>query len=41
MKIQTRSLNNMVEEQLKKWQIESKERKTVKAKPGPVITISR
>ncbi|MBM4271567.1 MAG: cytidylate kinase-like family protein [Deltaproteobacteria bacterium] len=41
MKIQTRSLNNMVEEQLKKWQVESKERKTVKAKPGPVITISR
>lgn len=41
MKIQTRSLNEMVEEQLKKWQIESMERKTIKAKPGPVITISR
>jgi cytidylate kinase len=41
MKIQTRSLNSMVEEQLVKWKSEITERKAVKAKPGPVITISR
>jgi cytidylate kinase len=38
---QTRSLNSMVEEQLVKWKSETMERKTVKAKPAPVITISR
>ncbi len=41
MKGQTRSINSLVEEQLKKWQLATKERKAVKAKPGPVITISR
>lgn len=42
MKVQqTRSLNSMVEEQLTKWKSETMERKAVKAKPGPVITISR
>jgi len=41
MKLQTRSLNSMVEEQLAKWKSETMERKTVKAKPAPVITISR
>lgn len=41
MKIQTRSLNSMVEEQLTKWKSETMERKAVKAKPAPVITISR
>ncbi len=41
MKIQFRSLNSMVEEQLVKWKSETTERKAVKAKPGPVITISR
>jgi hypothetical protein len=41
MKTQTRSIEVLVDEQLKKWQIQTKERKTVKAKPGPVITISR
>lgn len=41
MKIQTRSLDSMVEEQLKKWKSETMERKAIKAKPGPVITISR
>jgi cytidylate kinase len=41
MKIQTRSLNSMVEEQLAKWKSATTERKVVKAKPAPVITISR
>ncbi|HBH86704.1 MAG TPA: hypothetical protein DDY17_03745 [Syntrophaceae bacterium] len=41
MKLQTRSLNSMVEEQLTKWKSETMERKAVKAKPAPVITISR
>ncbi len=41
MKVQTRSINSLVEEQLKKWQSATQERKAVKAKPGPVITISR
>jgi cytidylate kinase len=41
MKLQTRSLNSMVEEQLAKWKIATMERKAVKAKPAPVITISR
>ena len=41
MKMQTRSLNSMVEEQLTKWKSATMERKAVKAKPGPVITISR
>lgn len=41
MKIQTRSLNSMVEEQLTKWKSATMERKAVKAKPAPVITISR
>ena len=41
MKVQTRSLNSMVEEQLTKWKSATMERKAVKAKPCPVITISR
>lgn len=41
MKLQTRSLNSMVEEQLAKWKSATTERKAVKAKPAPVITISR
>jgi cytidylate kinase len=41
MKTQTRSIDLLVEDQLKKWQIQIKERKAEKAKPGPVITISR
>jgi cytidylate kinase len=41
MKTQTRSIEALVDEQLKKWQIQTKERKAVKAKPGPVMTISR
>src|SRR5512136_692879 len=41
MKMQTRSLNSMVEEQLTKWKSATTERKEVKAKPVPVITISR
>jgi len=41
MKIQTRSLNSMVEEQLAKWKSATTEQKAVKAKPAPVITISR
>jgi len=41
MKTQTRSLNSMMEEQLAKWKSETTERKAVKAKPAPVITISR
>lgn len=41
MKTQTRTLNQLVEEQLKKWQIQTNERKAEKAKPGLVITVSR
>lgn len=41
MKTQTRSLNSMVEEQLTKWKSATTEQKAVKAKPAPVITISR
>lgn len=41
MKLQTRSLNSMVEEQLTKWKSATMESKAVKAKPAPVITISR
>jgi cytidylate kinase len=41
MKIQNRSLTSMVEEQLTKWKSANMERKVVKTKPGPVITISR
>jgi len=41
MKTQARSIDALVNEQLKKWQIQNKEQKKVKAKPGPVITISR
>ena len=41
MKLQTRSLNSMVEEQLAKWKSATTEQKAVKAKPAPVITISR
>jgi cytidylate kinase len=41
MKTQTRSVDLLVEDQLKKWQLQTKERKAEKAKPGPVITISR
>ena len=41
MKTQTRSIDLLVEDQLKKWQLQTKERKAEKAQPGPVITISR
>jgi len=41
MKTQTRSIEFLVEDQLKKWQLQTKERKAEKAKPGPVVTISR
>ena len=41
MKTQTRSLNQLVDEQLKKWQGATVERKSIEAKPGPVITVSR
>ena len=41
MKIQNRSLISMVEEQLTKWKSMTTERKDIKAKPGPVITVSR
>ncbi len=41
MKTQTRSIEALVNEQLKKWQLQNKALKKVKAKPGPVITISR
>jgi len=41
MKLQTRSLNSMVEEQLTKWKSATMERRDIKSKPGPVITISR
>lgn len=41
MKITTRSLDSMTEEQLAKWKSAATERKAVKAKPAPVITISR
>lgn len=41
MKIQTRSLNAMVEEQLTKWKSTTIEKKAAKTKPAPVITISR
>jgi cytidylate kinase len=41
MKTQSRSIELLVNEQLQKWQIQNRERKTEKKKPGPVITISR
>jgi cytidylate kinase len=41
MKTQTRSVELIVDEQLKKWQNRSQERKIEKEKPGPVITVSR
>jgi cytidylate kinase len=41
MKTQSRSIELMVNEQLQKWQIQTRERKTEKTKTGPVITISR
>jgi cytidylate kinase len=41
MKTQIRSTELLVDEQLKKWQIQTQERKVEKEKPGPVITISR
>jgi len=41
MKLQTRPIELLVDEQLKKWQIQTKERKADKTKQGPVITISR
>lgn len=41
MKAQTRSIEALVDEQLKKWQLQTTERKIEKKKPGPVITISR
>ncbi|MEI8173825.1 MAG: cytidylate kinase-like family protein, partial [Deltaproteobacteria bacterium] len=41
MKTQTRSIEKLVDEQLKKWQIQTRELKEEKAKPGPVLTVSR
>jgi cytidylate kinase len=41
MKTQTRSIEALVDEQLKKWQRQTQEQKKEKAKSGPVITISR
>jgi len=41
MQTQVRSIEKLVDEQLKKWQIQTRELKAEKAKPGPVITISR
>jgi cytidylate kinase len=41
MKTQTRSIEKLVDEQLKKWQIQTRELKAEKAKPGPVLTVSR
>jgi cytidylate kinase len=41
MKSQPRSIEALVNEQLKRWQIKTQAQKKVKAKPGPVITISR
>jgi cytidylate kinase len=41
MKTQTRSIEKLVDEQLKKWQIQNRELKAEKAKPGPVLTVSR
>jgi cytidylate kinase len=41
MKTQTRSIEKLVDEQLKKWQIQTRELKAKKAKPGPVFTVSR
>lgn len=42
MKRQTRSIELLVDEQLNmKWQLQTKERKAEKTKPGPVMTISR
>lgn len=40
-KISRRSLERMVEEQLGKWNLASRERKPPRSKPRPVITISR
>jgi cytidylate kinase len=41
MKIQTRSLDAMVEDQLTKWKSATVEGKSTKTKPAPIITISR
>jgi cytidylate kinase len=41
VKTQTRSVDQLVDEQLKKWQGATVERKSVKVKPAPVITVSR
>jgi cytidylate kinase len=41
VKTQTRSVDQLVEEQLKKWQSLTNDRKAVKVKPAPVITVSR
>jgi len=41
VKTQTRTLDQLVDEQLKKWETAGADRKAVRAKPGPVITISR
>jgi len=41
VKTQIRSESQLVDEQLTKWQSATAERKAVKAKPGPVITVSR
>jgi cytidylate kinase len=41
VKLQNRSMEHLVEEQLGKWNIRGKERKEKGIKPGPVITISR
>ncbi|MBN1613122.1 MAG: cytidylate kinase-like family protein [Deltaproteobacteria bacterium] len=41
MKIYGRSITQLVEEQLMKWQAQNKKRKKTKEKPGPIITVSR
>ncbi|MGZ6236082.1 MAG: cytidylate kinase-like family protein [Syntrophales bacterium] len=41
MKTQTRSVDQLVDEQLTKWQGATVERKSVKSKPATVITVSR
>ena len=41
MQTQTRYIERLVDEQLKKWQAQHKEQKREKVKPGPVITITR
>jgi len=41
MKTQSRSIEQLVEEQLKRWHAQRAKRRESQAKPGPVITVSR